>query len=1000
MLLCRYVYVLGFLLGVLVLGAGCADDHEWSNSVDAAVYSPENIVIEGSVAGGGTGYTNESTLVLRLNSHYKEQMLLSMEACPDPVRSTAWEGMAKQKTIAVEPGFRNKPLSVYVRYRTRSFAKSDAAKNEGVEQCAKGWSCSKCFKDDITHDDLPPRFEFTNMPQGDFFNKPDIKFQFRLAGCATKADCQSECSLNGGYYKACAGEVSYGSLDERLHSFNFKAVDKAGNYTRQSFKKTLDTTAPTLVLQALPQKMSKQKATVLKLRVSEHLSGIGAVECSLNGVKRPCEAQELVSLKLPFLKEGPQNFVVKARDGAGNWSKELAYSWVVDTLPPSWQSLDGPRGPVKSLEPLVFEARDTGSGLGGYLCEMARGAKLLRKRAICKAPYALGGLQDGHYVFKVWARDKAGNTTKVRTRTWTLDTIPPRVRIDVARSVAARTNKSEARVYFGVSDTGAGVSHAQCRLAGGKWNKCQSPFSVRGVDEGRHVVEVRALDLAGNWGSVQDHSWRVDMSGPVVRVDVAKSVKEFTREGRAEVWFSLEDLKSGKQADSKLSAYCRVGQKGAWRSCESPFVLEGVKEGKHWVFIKGTDELGNESAIKSHQWVVDRTPPQLQLSFLGGDEYFQGDQVRILLDAKDGASGLGADVVCHFWPHGQKENAQKVPCALGELSVPAGPLGAHGFSVRVEDALGNAATSNMRWFVDIRTRLARQFLSVASRELDILFVVDGSGSMKRWQEQLAGRVDNMLSALADLDVRVGVTTMDIDGKSAGSRGTLLPVVGAGADAVYHVDALQMGLERAQALLAKTILSVGTKSGTYEVGIGAVSRFLGHVGSGRAHEAAFFRKSAHFAVVAISDANSFIVRGNLDTPGALRRIMLRDWPQKNFVFNAFIADKVVFRCEGEEDGRNYATLARLTNGVVAPICAENYAPYMGRIASRAIDLHKSFFLECDPVETRKGLKFDIIRQESGGKRAPYKAEFEIDGGEVLFEDLLPPGQYELQYRCEA
>ena len=62
-------------------------------------------------------------------------------------------------------------------------------------------------------------------------------------------------------------------------------------------------------------------------------------------------------------------------------------------------------------------------------------------------------------------------------------------------------------------------SQFQCRLDGGDFSSCSSPYALGDLPEGSHTFEVRAFDANGNVdGSPAMYTWTVDVTAPSVRI--------------------------------------------------------------------------------------------------------------------------------------------------------------------------------------------------------------------------------------------------------------------------------------------------------------------------------------------------------------------------------------------------------------------------------------------------------------------------------------------------
>ena len=73
------------------------------------------------------------------------------------------------------------------------------------------------------------------------------------------------------------------------------------------------------------------------------------------------------------------------------------------------------------------------------------------------------------------------------------DKSPPQTRI--TKGIRKRTAASHVKFKFRSSER---RSRFQCRFDAEKWKHCRPPRKIKGLDVGRHVFKVRAIDAAGN----------------------------------------------------------------------------------------------------------------------------------------------------------------------------------------------------------------------------------------------------------------------------------------------------------------------------------------------------------------------------------------------------------------------------------------------------------------------------------------------------------------------
>src|SRR5204862_4506550 len=74
---------------------------------------------------------------------------------------------------------------------------------------------------------------------------------------------------------------------------------------------------------------------------------------------------------------------------------------------------------------------------------------------------------------------------------------------------------------FSSSESG---STYECRVDGGSWSPCPSPFTTPSLADGSHTFDVRGADQAGNTDSTPaSHTWTVDLTAPDTTIDSSPS---------------------------------------------------------------------------------------------------------------------------------------------------------------------------------------------------------------------------------------------------------------------------------------------------------------------------------------------------------------------------------------------------------------------------------------------------------------------------------------------
>lgn len=121
----------------------------------------------------------------------------------------------------------------------------------------------------------------------------------------------------------------------------------------------------------------------------------------------------------------------------------------------------------------------------------------------CGSVWSVSGLAEGEHVARVASFGPEGAGSAAPAWSWTVDLTPPTVTI--LEGPPEQTTDDHARVLF--SSKAPDVALAECRLDGGAWEQCSTPWYGSDLEDGHHTLDVRVTDRAGNAG-VASHSWQ------------------------------------------------------------------------------------------------------------------------------------------------------------------------------------------------------------------------------------------------------------------------------------------------------------------------------------------------------------------------------------------------------------------------------------------------------------------------------------------------------------
>lgn len=200
----------------------------------------------------------------------------------------------------------------------------------------------------------------------------------------------------------------------------------------------------------------------------------------------------------------------------------------------------------------------------------------------------LANAAGGPHKLRVHVADHHGNAGQ-KERTFEVDTTPADTSITSGPQGATRDQVS--KVEF-ASEAGATF---QCRVDGGAWQACTSPFASPFRPHGAVVkVEVRATDTFGNVdSSAAARSWAIDRVAPKVSLIGGEPSAP---QGEAITWAFGAD-------EPQVTFTCSL-EYGPYQPCTSPFTAAGVdKETTHHLTVRATDAAGNETVAgwRGHQ---------------------------------------------------------------------------------------------------------------------------------------------------------------------------------------------------------------------------------------------------------------------------------------------------------------------------------------------------------------------------------------------------------------
>src|SRR5579885_364574 len=171
---------------------------------------------------------------------------------------------------------------------------------------------------------------------------------------------QTQCALDSGGFQLCASPVTYTGLAMGSHTFQVRALDKAGNTSgAQSQTWQIFSAAPVITFTSPPANPTNQSSPTLTWTATD-AAGIASETCQLDAAS---PSLCLSPVTLSSLGDGSHTFTVRATDNAGNTGLP-SLTCVLDTVQPVTAVTSKPANlPNQTAATFSLTAPDATSGV-------------------------------------------------------------------------------------------------------------------------------------------------------------------------------------------------------------------------------------------------------------------------------------------------------------------------------------------------------------------------------------------------------------------------------------------------------------------------------------------------------------------------------------------------------------------------------------------------------------------------------------------------------------
>ena len=207
-------------------------------------------------------------------------------------------------------------------------------------------------------------------------------------------------------------------------------------------------------------------------------------------------------------------------------------------------------------------------------------------------------LEDGFYSYTVRAQDRAGNISERKSVDFCMDKTVP-ASFEILLNVEGWTNNNTPIAEFETTDKTSGISHYEYRIDENNWQTCKSPLQLETLSDGKRMLQIRAIDKAGN---IKEEIIEIDVDTSCPPVpENARSVPDensiFVK------WNGLEDnsISDGELVTQEGGRSYVIERNPQWK--DGLKVLNNYGYGK--LYYEDEDTIQGEN-YSYRIWVVDR----------------------------------------------------------------------------------------------------------------------------------------------------------------------------------------------------------------------------------------------------------------------------------------------------------------------------------------------------------------------------------------------------------
>jgi N-acetylneuraminic acid mutarotase len=464
--------------------------------------------------------------------------------------------------------------------------------------------------------DLPPGTNLTKPPAEVWTNDSTPEFEWNFSDVDSSGQQKFRWQADGdsGFSSVDydSGEVASNNttyvpgqpMADGTWHWRVKAMDTDGVWGAFSACSTVRIdTVPPAAFDPIANPATWTNGTVtISYATQDNLSGMNAYSMRIDdgmffGQESPCV--------LSNLSDGIHKIIVRAADNASNYYDGQVTVYIDRTPPRAFVPVAEPASWTNGEIRVLFCATDDVSAVGHY--DLAVDGS---EPVNATSPHVLPKLADGRHNISVRAFDLAGNFIEGKVPVFADSTPPEDFRVQASTE---GWTQIPPRVTFSATDQMSGVSGYSVQLDNAGSSLQTSPYQLPAMEDGTHLVTVKAVDKANNSRSANTSVY-IDHQPPAWCRLTINNGAPVTNTLRVSLSVDAFDNTSG------IWQMCFQNAGGAFTDWENFSALKSWDlspgAGEKTVLVKVRDRAGNlagpsEARIVYDPTAQDSTPPEI-----------------------------------------------------------------------------------------------------------------------------------------------------------------------------------------------------------------------------------------------------------------------------------------------------------------------------------------------------------------------------------------------------